>query len=201
MRETADGAGCKVKGVGGRGAGRREEKGGWGEGESGGGEGMPIFPVVKILLSAVVIYVVTEVVKRSDRMGALLASLPFVSIIAMVWMYHEAGAGEREAKVSDHAWYTFWYVLPTLPRFLGFPVLGRWLGFSGALGGGGGVRGGFFLVVTTNTEDFFFKKPIKKTKNHPTNFPFQTTQRQDHTKLQGGPVPTNSTRWVHQYRV
>ena len=125
----------------------RGEEAGCAEGESGGGEGMPIFPVVKILLSAVVIYVVTEVVKRSDRMGALLASLPFVSIIAMVWMYHEAGAGEREAKVSDHAWYTFWYVLPTLPMFLMFPVLVRWLGFYGALAAGSVLTAGLFAVL------------------------------------------------------
>jgi len=75
---------------------------------------MSVFPVVKILLSAGVIFAVTELVKRSDRLG----------------------------KVADHAWYTFWYVLPTLPMFLVFPVLVRWWGFYGAL-----VAGALLTVV------------------------------------------------------
>ena len=103
---------------------------------------MSVFPVVKILLSAGVIFGVTELVKRSDRLGALVASLPFVSIIGMIWIFHEAAPGEGDRKVADHAWYTFWYVLPTLPMFLVFPVLVRWWGFYGAL-----VAGALLTVV------------------------------------------------------
>ncbi len=94
---------------------------------------MSLFSVLKILLSAAVIFAVTELVKRSDRLGALVASLPFVSIIGMIWIFHESSADERDRKVADHAWYTFWYVLPTLPMFLLFPLMVRWWGFYGAL--------------------------------------------------------------------
>lgn len=95
--------------------------------------------LLKFLLSAAVITAVTELVKRSDKLGALLASLPFVTVISMIWIYHETPAAERTAKVSTHAQLVFWYVLPTLPMFLLFPWLARHLGFYGALGAGAGL--------------------------------------------------------------
>jgi ABC-type bacteriocin/lantibiotic exporter with double-glycine peptidase domain len=34
-----------------------------------------------------------------------------------------------QQQIANHAWYTFWYVLPTLPMFLAFPALLPRLGF------------------------------------------------------------------------
>ena len=59
------------------------------------------------------------------------AALPLVTLLALVWLHVEQQPAE---KIANHAWYTFWYVVPTLPMFLAFPwMLGRW-GFWGALG-------------------------------------------------------------------
>ena len=101
--------------------------------------GFSSFTLLRFLLSAVLITGVTEMVKRSDKLGALLASLPFVTVISMIWIYHETPAATRIAKVSTHAQLVFWYVLPTLPMFLLFPWLARQLGFYGALGAGAGL--------------------------------------------------------------
>ncbi|MCE7599090.1 DUF3147 family protein [Vibrio fluvialis] len=76
--------------------------------------------VIKYPTTAAIVVLVSEVAKRSDKMGALVAALPTVTILALVWMYIE-GQGNR--KLSNHAFYTFWYVLPTLPMFLLFPYL------------------------------------------------------------------------------
>jgi hypothetical protein len=95
--------------------------------------------ILKYLLSAVVITIVSEVVRRNDRAGALLAALPFVSIITLFWVYHESAPEVRLQKTGDHMFYIFWYVLPTLPMFLLFPWLQRHLGFQGALGAGAGL--------------------------------------------------------------
>lgn len=92
--------------------------------------------LLKFFLSAAVITLVTEIVKRSDKMGALLASLPFVTVISMIWIYHETAPETRIAKVSTHAQLVFWYVLPTLPMFLLFPFMAKHLGFYGALAAG-----------------------------------------------------------------
>ena len=82
--------------------------------------------VVKYLLTAAVVVAVSEAAKRSDRLGGLLAALPLVTFLALIWLYVE---GQPQAKISNHAWYTFWYVLPTLPMFLAFSLLLPRLGF------------------------------------------------------------------------
>lgn len=103
--------------------------------------------ILKFLLSAALITLVTEAVKRSDKLGALLASLPFITVISMIWIYHETPVDTRIAKVSTHAQLVFWYVLPTLPMFLLFPWLARHLGFYGALGASAGLTITLFALT------------------------------------------------------
>lgn len=80
------------------------------------------FDVVKLLLSAAVILVVTRVQLFSDRLSALLIALPLVSLVAMVWMHH---GGQSAGRIANHAEGTFWFVLPTLPMFLILPWMLR----------------------------------------------------------------------------
>ncbi|HEY8328451.1 MAG TPA: DUF3147 family protein [Rhodanobacter sp.] len=82
--------------------------------------------VTKYLITAAVVVLVSEVAKRSDRLGGLLAALPLVTVLALIWLYVER---QPQSKIANHAWYTFWYVVPTLPMFLAFPVLLPRLGF------------------------------------------------------------------------
>lgn len=82
--------------------------------------------LTKYMLTAAVVVIVSEVAKRSDKLGGLLAALPLVTFLALIWLYVEK---QPEAKISNHAWYTFWYVVPTLPMFLAFPLLLPRLGF------------------------------------------------------------------------
>ena len=86
--------------------------------------------ITKYLLTAAVVVVVSEVAKRSDRLGGFIAALPLVTFLALVWLYVEK---QPQDKISNHAWYTFWYVVPTLPMFLVFPVLLSRIGFWPAM--------------------------------------------------------------------
>jgi F0F1-type ATP synthase assembly protein I len=86
--------------------------------------------ITKYLVTAAVVVLVSEVAKRSDRLGALIAALPLVTVLALIWLHLEH---QPETKVANHAWYTFWYVLPTLPMFLAFPALLTRIGFWPAL--------------------------------------------------------------------
>ena len=86
--------------------------------------------VTKYLLTAGVVVLVSEVAKRSDRLGGFLGALPLVTILALIWLYVEQ---QPQQKIANHAWYTFWYVLPTLPMFLIFPTLLPRLGFWATL--------------------------------------------------------------------
>jgi len=82
--------------------------------------------VTKYLITASIVVLVSEVAKRSDRLGAFLAALPVVTILVLIWLYLEKQPAE---KIANHARYTFWYVVPTLPMFLTFPYFLPRLGF------------------------------------------------------------------------
>ncbi len=82
--------------------------------------------IFKYAITAGLIVLISEVAKRSDKLGALIAALPMVTILAMIWLYVEK---QPDAKIANHAWYTFWYVVPTLPMFLIFPALLSRIGF------------------------------------------------------------------------
>ena len=43
--------------------------------------------IVKYLITAGVVVAVSEIAKRSDRLGALVASLPLVTFLALIWLY------------------------------------------------------------------------------------------------------------------
>lgn len=86
--------------------------------------------VTKYALTAAIVVLVSEIAKRSDKLGAFIASLPLVTVLALIWLHVEHQPAQ---KLANHAWYTFWYVIPTLPMFLAFPfLLPRW-GFWPAL--------------------------------------------------------------------
>ncbi|VTT28880.1 Uncharacterised protein [Klebsiella pneumoniae] len=89
-----------------------------------------VWLIMKYMVTAGVVVLVSEVAKRSDRFGALLAALPLVTVLVLVWMKLE---GQTQEKIASHAWYTFWYVVPTLPMFLCFPHMFQRWGFWIAL--------------------------------------------------------------------
>lgn len=82
--------------------------------------------ITKYLATAAIVVLVSEAARRSDRLGGLIGALPLVTILALVWLHLEH---QPQEKLANHAWYTFWYVVPTLPMFLAFPWLLPRLGF------------------------------------------------------------------------
>jgi hypothetical protein len=91
-----------------------------------------VYFVVKCILSGLIIAVVSEVARRSPSFGALIVSLPLVSLLGILWLWRDTGDIGR---IADHAQSTFWYVLPSLPMFLILPVMLRaGVGFWSSLG-------------------------------------------------------------------
>jgi|SRR5688572_15567835 hypothetical protein len=91
--------------------------------------------VIKTFLSGLIVMVVSEVARRSPAMGGLIASLPLVSILAIIWLWRDTSDAER---IARHAEGTFWFVLPSLPMFLIMPALLRhgmpfWLALAGCI--------------------------------------------------------------------
>ena len=89
------------------------------------------FVLFKYLMTAAVVVAVSEFAKRSDKLGGLIAALPLVTVLTLIWLHVEQ---QPIAKIANHARYTFWYVLPTLPMFLVFPSLLPRFGFWPTLG-------------------------------------------------------------------
>lgn len=87
--------------------------------------------LLKAALSGVIIAIVSEVARRAPGLGALIASLPLISVLGMIWLWRDT---EDTARMADHAFATFWFVLPSLPMFLVIPLLlNRGVGFWPAL--------------------------------------------------------------------
>lgn len=81
-----------------------------------------IYLALKALVSGILIAVASEVAKRFPGLGALVASLPLVSVLGMIWLWRDKPDAEN---MAAHAGATFWYVLPSLPMFLLIPALLR----------------------------------------------------------------------------
>lgn len=77
---------------------------------------------IKASLSGILIALISEVAKRYPGFGGLIASLPLVSVLGMVWLWRDK---PDLANMAAHAEATFWFVLPSLPMFLLIPLMLR----------------------------------------------------------------------------
>ena len=81
-----------------------------------------LYLAVKAVLSGILIAIISEVAKRYPGIGGLIASLPLVSVLGMIWLWRDK---PDAANMASHAEATFWFVLPSLPMFLLIPVMLR----------------------------------------------------------------------------
>jgi hypothetical protein len=100
---------------------------------------------LKALISGVIVAAVSEVAKRYPGLGGLIASLPLVSVLGMIWLWRDT---QDPVRMAAHATGTFWFVLPSLPMFLLIPMLlRRGIGFWPALGAGCLLTMALYLAV------------------------------------------------------
>jgi len=101
--------------------------------------------LAKALLAGAMIAAIAEIGKRLPATAAVVASLPLVSVLGMIFLWHERPDAEN---MAVHAEATFWYVLPSLPMFLLIPALLRGgMGFWVALGLGCALTVALYLVM------------------------------------------------------
>ena len=105
--------------------------------------------IFKYAITAGLVVLISEVAKRSDKLGGLIAALPLVTVLTLIWLFMENQSTE---KIASHAWYTFWYVVPTLPMFLLFPWLLKRMGFWSTMG---------ISVIVTLVSFYLFAKLVK----------------------------------------
>ncbi|WP_455212481.1 DUF3147 family protein [Kaarinaea lacus] len=79
-----------------------------------------VYYLVKIAITTVLIVAISEIAKRSSFFGALLASVPLVSVLAMIWLYIDTKDTIKVIELSNSV---FWLVLPSLALFISLPLL------------------------------------------------------------------------------
>ena len=80
------------------------------------------YNIIKILISAILIALISEVSKRSTFFGAILASIPLVSVMSMIWLYNDTNDSLQVVQLSKSI---FWLVIPSLVLFITFPIFIR----------------------------------------------------------------------------
>lgn len=104
-----------------------------------------MYLVLKAVISGVLVALASEVARRNAGLGALIASLPLVSVLGMIWLWHDTHDPER---MAAHVGATLWYIAPSVPMFVLIPQLLRHgTGFWPALGLGCGLTFGLYLLM------------------------------------------------------
>ncbi len=105
-----------------------------------------LYLALKAGISGILIAIASTLAKRYPGFGALIASLPLVSVLGMMWLWHDKPDAEN---MAAHAGATFWYVIPSLPMFLLIPLLLRHgVGFWVALAAGCALTIALYAMMT-----------------------------------------------------
>ena len=113
---------------------------------------MTLYWIIKALISGAIVATVSEVARRYPAGGALIASLPLVSILGMIWLWRDT---RDPVRLATHAGATLWYVLPSLPLFMVVPALLRsGVGFPWALAAGCAATVGLYVAMVAGLARF-----------------------------------------------
>ena len=75
---------------------------------------------LKIIISSGIITLVSEISKKSSFIGGLVASIPLISVLSMIWLYIDS---KDIGKIKNLSTSIFWMVIPSLILFLSLPIL------------------------------------------------------------------------------
>lgn len=75
---------------------------------------------LKVLISAGLIIAISELAKRHALLGAVLASVPLTSVLALCWLELETHNHQQLIRLSNGI---LWLTLPSLAFFFIFPLV------------------------------------------------------------------------------
>ena len=76
--------------------------------------------IIKIMISSGIIVMVSEVAKKNTFFAGLIASIPLISVLSMLWLYLETQDIEKIKNLSNSI---LWMVIPSITLFLSLPIL------------------------------------------------------------------------------
>ena len=104
-----------------------------------------VWYIAKLFITAGIIVLISEVSKKLPLLGSLIASLPLISVLGMIWMYGET----KDLQGLQIMLRVFWYVIPSLPMFLLMPwMIRKGISFPAALSAGIALTGILYFIMT-----------------------------------------------------
>ena len=79
-----------------------------------------IYLLIKTIITAIVIVVVSEIAKRSSLLAGLIVSIPLTTFLALIWLYWETKNSQKIIELSNS---TLLMVIPSLSFFIFLPFL------------------------------------------------------------------------------
>ena len=79
-----------------------------------------IYILIKTLITAAVVVAVSEIARRSSFFAGLIASIPLVSFLAIIWLYWET---KNSQKIVDLSYSIILMIIPSLTFFIVLPFV------------------------------------------------------------------------------
>lgn len=109
-----------------------------------------MYLLLKAVISGILIALASEIARKNAGLGALIASLPLVSILGVIWLWRDT---HDPARIADHMGATLWYIAPSIPMFVLIPwALRHGFGFWSVLGLGCALTFGLYLLMLWATQ-------------------------------------------------
>jgi len=75
---------------------------------------------IKIFISSAIILLVSEIAKRDNLLGGLVASIPIVSVLSMIWLYIDTNDIDKVKALANGI---LWMIFPSMSLFIVLPFL------------------------------------------------------------------------------
>ena len=76
--------------------------------------------IIKILISSGIILLVSEIAKKDNLFGSLIASIPLVSVLSMIWLYVDTNDINKVKALANGI---LWMIVPSMSLFIVLPIL------------------------------------------------------------------------------
>ena len=75
---------------------------------------------IKVFISSAIIVLVSEIAKKDNIIGGLIASIPIVSVLSMIWLYIDTNDIDKVKALANGI---LWMIFPSMSLFIVLPIL------------------------------------------------------------------------------
>ena len=75
---------------------------------------------IKLFISSAIIVIVSEIAKKDNIIGGLIASIPIVSVLSIIWLYIDTNDIDKVKALANGI---LWMIFPSMSFFIVLPIL------------------------------------------------------------------------------